>query len=44
MTIPMIGEVDPAAIIALGFLAAVLLVSVTLFVWISAHSDKRKKS
>ena len=41
MTLPMIGSVDPLAVVALGFLALVLVISLFLFAWISGQARKR---
>jgi hypothetical protein len=43
MTLPLIGAIDIAAVIALGFLAAILGVSVGVFLWVGAQSKADAK-
>jgi hypothetical protein len=41
MSFPGFGSVDPLAVVALGFLAAVLVISLFLFAWITGQARKR---
>lgn len=40
MSLPLLGSIDPLAIVALAFLAAILVVSSILFMWIRAQGRK----
>jgi hypothetical protein len=42
MTLPFVGTVDPLALVALGFLVVVLVLSGGLFAWISAQGSKAR--
>lgn len=36
-------SVDPTALIALGFLGAIVVLSIALFVWVTSHMGKPAK-